>query len=186
MVILSTTDPRELRKTVEFQPVADYPHLKGALYRKVILEDKYIGSIATYLVVLNDLPICALNAPLLLLTTKKKKDQFCEWLLSDVPEITLEEKRSYLLYLLEHHLIKNQEVEKQIMYDLFGQPDHSWLFNHFDERSEEERKQFLQQVHKRILHAETPVEVALQVVETEEQRRELLARLQQMGPMAAK
>lgn len=225
VVILSTTDPRELRKTVGFQPVADYPHLEGALYRKVILEDNYIGSIATYLVVLNELPLCALNAPLLLLTTKKKKTEFCKWLQSDIPGITLEEKRSYLLYLLEKNLIKDQEVEKEIMYNLFGEPDHGWLFDHFDERSEEERTQFLQQVHKRILHAssrqeaaqklldakspeemaqkalgantpleaaqkalgaDTPFEAALKFLQTEEQRREFMARLQQMNPMAGK
>ena len=54
----------------------DYSHLDGALYRLVISENQFIASIATYLVVLNDLPVCEKNAPLLLLTTGKKKIEF--------------------------------------------------------------------------------------------------------------
>ena len=110
VVVLSTGDPRELRNSVGFEPVTEYAHLKGALYRKIILEDHFIGSVAIYLVVLNSLPVCTLNAPLLMLTTKKKKIEFCRWLLSDIEGISLEEKRQYLLYLLEHHLIDNKRT----------------------------------------------------------------------------
>jgi hypothetical protein len=46
---------------------------------------------------------------------------------------------------------------------------------------QEEREQFLREVHENMLDAQTPVEVALKVVKTKEQRRELIARLQQMG-----
>jgi hypothetical protein len=91
-VILSTSDPRQLRKAVGFEAVTEYSHLDGALYRLVHSENKFVGSIATYLVVLNDLPLCDINAPLLLLTTGKKKIEFCRWLLSDTPSIALEEK----------------------------------------------------------------------------------------------
>jgi len=42
--ILSTGDPRGIREAGEFIPVTEYPHLQGALYRKVIYQDKFIGS----------------------------------------------------------------------------------------------------------------------------------------------
>jgi hypothetical protein len=129
VVILSTGDPRDLRNTVGFELVTEYEHLNGALYRKVILEDDFIGSVPIYLVVLNELAVCALNVPLLLLSTKQKKIEFCKSLLKYIPGITLEEKRWYLTYLLEHHLIDNKEVEIEIMEKMFGQPDHSWIFN---------------------------------------------------------
>jgi len=57
-VILSTGDPRQLRKAVGFEAVTEYSHLDGALYRLVHSENQFVGSIATYLVVLNDLPLC--------------------------------------------------------------------------------------------------------------------------------
>lgn len=93
----------------------------------------------------------------------------------------------------------------------FGPPDYSWIFDYFDERPEEERARFLELVYKRMLDAHspqeialkilgadmpveaaqkalganTPVEAALKLVQTEEQRLQLLARLQQMAPQTA-
>jgi hypothetical protein len=196
-----------LRKTVGFEAVTEYPHLEGALYRKVILEDKFVGSVATYLVVLNALPVCDINAPLLLLTTKKKKQEFCNWLISDLSQVTLEEKRVYQLYLLEHHLIEDKEVEKAMRHHLFGPPDHSWIFDELEERSPDEQERFRQlfyekmlhassplevaqkalqadsplEVAQKALHASSPIEVALKFIQSEEQLRELTARLQQMS-----
>jgi hypothetical protein len=198
VVILSTGDPRELRKTVGFEPVTEYEHLKGALYLKVILEDDFIGSVAIYLVVLNELPVCALNAPLLVLATKKKKIEFCKWLLKDIPGITLEEKQSYLFYLLQHHLIDDKEVEIEIMYEMFGPPDHSWIFNYFNQRPQEERELFLGEVYEnmldthsrkeaalKLLDADTPQEAALELIKTEEEQDQLLAYLQQIKSQRA-
>ncbi len=189
-VILSTTDPKRLRKKVGFEAVEAYPHLKGALYRKVILEDEFVGSIATYIVVLNDLPICPVNAPLLLLSTKKKKIEFCKWLLSEIEGVTLEEKRYYQLYLLENHLIQNEEVEREMRHDFFGPPDHNWIFDEFEERSPDEQERFRQLFYKRMLRADSPQEVAQRALEaleaaqkllkSEEERRAMMAYLQQM------
>jgi hypothetical protein len=194
VVILSTGDPRELRKTVGFEAVTEYEHLKGALYRKVILEDDFIGSVAIYLVVLNELPVCALNASLLVLSTKKKKIEFCKSLLKDIPGITTDTKRFYLFYLLQHHLIFDKEVEIEIMYDMFGPPDNSWIFNYFNERPQKEREQFLKEVYENMLDAHSPQEVALkalgantpqeaarELIKTKEQGRKFMAYLQQMG-----
>ncbi|MBI1928269.1 hypothetical protein HYR99_28995 [Candidatus Poribacteria bacterium] len=77
-------------------------------------------------------------------------------------------------------------------YDLFGPPDHNWIFEELERRSEEERQQFVQLFLKRMLHADSPeeaaqrvlqanspIEVALKLVKTKEQRRELLERIQQ-------
>ena len=77
-------------------------------------------------------------------------------------------------------------------YDLFGPPNHNWIFEELERRSEEERQRFFQLFLKRMLHADSPeeaaqrvlqanspVEVALKLVKTKEQRRELLERIQQ-------
>ncbi len=134
---------------------------------------------------LNELPVCALNAPLLVLTTKKKKIEFCKSLLKDIPGITFEEKREYLTYLLEHHLIDDKEVEIEMRHNLFGPPDHSWIFEEFNERSEEEQEQFRKLFYEKMLDAQTPIEVALKVVKTEEEQDQLLAYLLQMRSQRA-
>ena len=67
-------------------------------------------------------------------------------------------------------------------HDFFGPPDHNWIFDEFDERSPDERERFLQLTLKRMLRADSPVEAALKLLQTEEQCRELLAHLQQMVP----
>lgn len=113
-VILSTTDPMYLRKEVGFEKVSDYPHLDGALYRQVIAENKFVGSIAIYLVVLNTLPIDPKNASLLLLSKGKKQSEFCRWLLEGGEGITIQEKLFYQFYLLRYNLIQNQEVMQKM------------------------------------------------------------------------
>ena len=70
-------------------------------------------------------------------------------------------------------------------HDFFGPPDHNWIFDEFDERSPDERERFLQLTLKRMLRADSPVEAALKLLQTEEQRRELLAHLQQLVPSGA-
>jgi hypothetical protein len=81
--ILSTADPRMLRQSLKLEPVEEYPHLRGALYRKVVSEDEFIGSAAVYLIALNKLKVCAINVPLLLLSTGEKQKEFCRWLMTD-------------------------------------------------------------------------------------------------------
>jgi hypothetical protein len=96
VVILSTGDPRQLRKEVGFEPVSDYAHLDGALHRKVMSQDQFVGSIAIYLVVLNHLPVHAKNASLLLLAKGKKQAEFCRWLVEEHSEITLQQKQELI------------------------------------------------------------------------------------------
>ena len=48
-----------LRQSLRLEPVDEYPHLRGALYRKVVSEDEFVGSAAVYLVALNKLKVCA-------------------------------------------------------------------------------------------------------------------------------
>ena len=157
-VILSTADPQRLRQTVGLQPVTDYPHLNGALYRQIISENQFVGSIATYLVVLNDLPVCAINAPLLMLAKGSKQIEFCRWLLEDANGLTLEEKQLYQFYLVDYNLIQDEEVNREMRYDLFGPPDHSWIFEVLEEKSEEERQRFFQLALDRISRATSPAE----------------------------
>ncbi len=83
-------------------------------------------------------------------------------------------------------------------HDFFGPPDHNWIFDEFEERSPDEQERFRQLFYKRMLRADSPVEVAqkalgvssplevaLAAMQTEEERRELLAHLQQLVPSAA-
>jgi len=111
--ILSTRDAKGIREDSGFKPVKQYPHLKNALYRKVIYQDKFIGTIAVYLVVLNKLKICAINAPLLLLTTGKKLKEFCRWLVADAEELTIEEQIAYQSYIIAYG-IADEEVTNQM------------------------------------------------------------------------
>ena len=80
-------------------------------------------------------------------------------------------------------------------HDFFGPPDHNWIFDEFDERSQDEQERFRQLFYKRMLradspeevaqkalHADSPLEAALKLLKSEEERRELLAHLQQMVP----
>jgi len=159
-VILSITDPKRLRQEVGLQPVTDYPHLSGALYRREILADGFVGSIAVYLVVLNALPVCAQNAPLLLLAKGLKQLEFCRWLLSDAGGLTLEEKRLYQFYLVQYNLIESEEVRQQMKYELFGPPNYDWIFEGIAQKSPEEQERFFQQAVERISMTTSPEEVA--------------------------
>ena len=93
------------------------------------------------------------------------------------------------------------------MHEMFGKPNRSWIFNYFNQRPEEEKEQFRQLFYENMLDAHSPQEVAqkalganspeevaqkalganspeeaaLKLVQTEEERRDLIARLQQMS-----
>ena len=112
--ILSTGDPKGIRERGEFEAVEQYPHLQGALYRKIIFEDKFIGAIPVYLVVLNKLRICAINAPLLLLSTGEKQKDFCRWLIDDAEGLTIEEQVTYQSYMVAYGVVEDEEVKKQM------------------------------------------------------------------------
>ncbi len=111
--ILSTGDPIGIREGGEFIPVTEYPHLQGALFRKVIYQDKFIGSVAVYLVVLNKLKVSAINTPLLLLSTGEKLKEFCQWLIDDAEGLTIEEQVSYKTLMITYNIV-GEEVKRQM------------------------------------------------------------------------
>ena len=104
--ILSTGDPKGVREALGFEPVDLYPHLRGALYRQVIFENKFLGVIPVYLVVLNKLKVCAINVPLLLLSTGEKQKEFCRWLLADAEGLTIEEQVTYQSYMVAYGVVE--------------------------------------------------------------------------------
>jgi hypothetical protein len=206
VVILSTGDPRQLRKEAGFEPVSDYPHLDGALHRLVVFENQFVGSLAIYLVVLNKLAVHAKNASLLLLSKGKKQAEFCDWLAQEHSGLTLQQRQDLIYYLFKYQLIENKEIEKEMRRKLLFSPDdYEWFLDLFDDGTEEHKARFLQQTFKRMLdadnplqvaqkvlhanspvelaqkalHANSPVELALKAIQSEEERRELIARLQQ-------
>jgi hypothetical protein len=52
------------------------------------------------------------------------------------------------------------QKEREIMFDPFGPPDHSWIFKYFNERPEEERLQFIRDVFENMLDVHSPAEMA--------------------------
>jgi hypothetical protein len=177
-VILSTTDPQRLRQECGFEQVTDYPHLDGALYRVVMSENRFIGSIATYLIVLNHLPVCAINAPLLLLAKGNKQIEFCRWLLEDGDGLTLEERQLYEFYLVQYELIQDQEVMQEMRYELFGPPKFEWIFEEIEKKPADVQQRFFQLALQKILEGTSP-ENARKLFKTPEQRRALIELLQQ-------
>ena len=202
----SNSDSESLWKSLGLEAVNDYPHLEGALYRKVISEDEFVGSIATYLVVLNDLPVHPKNPPLLLLSKGKKLTEFCRWLQKESEGMTMEDKLLYQYYLVKYNLIQDQEVLKEMKYNFAAGPeDLDLVFELLEYAPKDRQSLFLQKAYKRWLNVNTPleiaqnalqansplevaqkalqvdspVEVALKFIQNEEQRRELLERLQQ-------
>ncbi len=168
--ILSTADPRLLRQSLKFEPVDEYPHLRGALYRKVVSEDEFVGSAAVYLLALNKVKVCAQNVPLLLLSTGEKQKQFCRWLLTDAEGLTIEEQVMYRVYMLTYDIVEDEEVKKEMgrrkikpNYDVFIE------LLHREGMSPEEQERFIQQflgvsspeeVAQKALGASSPEEVA--------------------------
>jgi len=112
--ILSTGDPRGVREGFGFEPVEKYPHLRGALYRKVISQDEFLGTVAVYLVVLNKLKVCAINTPLLLLSTEGKQKEFCRWLIADAEGLTIEEQVTYKALMIAYNIVDDEEMERQM------------------------------------------------------------------------
>ncbi len=122
-IIVSTSDPRGLRKSLRLEPVSQYQHLQGALYRQIISQNELVGSIAVYLVVLNKLKVCSINAPLLLLSKGQKQKEFCRWLLTDAEGLTLEEQVRYKAHLVIYNLIEDEEVKQEMRKKNIWKPD---------------------------------------------------------------
>jgi len=171
--ILSTADPRMLRESLKLEPVNEYPHLRGALYRKVVSEDEFVGSAAVYLVALNKLEVCAINAPLLLLSTGEKQKEFCRWLMADTEGLTIEEQVAYKFYMLSYDIIEDEEVKKEMGRKVI-KPNYDVFIEFLQEMPREEQERFVQ----KFLGVTSPEEAALKLIKTEEQRKELLELLQ--------
>ena len=169
--ILSTSDPRMLRQSLKLEPVDEYPHLRGALYRKVVSEDEFVGSAAVYLVALNKLKVCAQNAPLLLLSTGEKQNQFCRWLMGDAEGLTIEEQVAYKFYMLSYNIVENEEVKSEMGRKIL-KPNYDVFIEFLQEMSQEEQERFIQ----KFLGVSSPEEAAqklLGVSSTQEALRKL-------------
>ena len=80
------------------------------MYRKVIYQDEFIGTIAVYLVVLNQLKVCAINAPLLLLSTGEKLKEFCQWLVTEAEGLAIEEQVAYRTLIITYNILKAEDL----------------------------------------------------------------------------
>ncbi len=111
--------------------MTQYPHLRGALYRKVISNDEFLGTVAVYLVVLSKLKVCAINTPLLLLSTGEKQKEFCRWLITDAEGLTIEEQVTYQSYMIAYNIVEDKEVKKEMGRKVW-KPDYEkvaeWLY----------------------------------------------------------
>jgi len=185
--ILSTVDPKGVREGFGFKPVKQYPHLRGALYRKIISQDEFLDTVAVYLVVLNKLKVCAINTPLLLLTTGEKLKEFCQWLVTDAEGLTKEEQVTYQSYMIAYDIVEDKEVERQMGRKVL-RPNYDRLAELLDESFPPEiRDKFIQKFLRvdsleegaqKLLGVDSPKEAVLKLARTREQQKELLEFLQ--------
>lgn len=172
--ILSTGDAKGIRKRGGFKPVTQYPHLRDALYRRVIYQDEFIGTVVVYLVVLNKLKICAINAPLLLLSTGKKLNEFCQWLVTDPEGLAVEEQVAYKTLILTYNIVEDKEMKEQMGRKVW-KPDYDKLAGYLHEGMPPEiREKFVQA----FLGVDSPEEAVLKLAKTKEQQKKLLELLQ--------
>jgi len=170
-----------------FKPVKQYPHLRGALYRKIISQDEFLDTVAVYLVVLNKLKVCAINTPLLLLTTGEKLKEFCQWLVTDAEGLTKEEQVTYQSYMIAYDIVEDKEVERQMGRKVL-RPNYDRLAELLDESFPPEiRDKFIQKFLRvdsleegaqKLLGVDSPKEAVLKLARTREQQKELLEFLQ--------
>jgi len=163
--------------------VEQYPHLQGALYCKFISQDEFLGTIAIYLVVLNKIKVCAINAPLLLLTTGEKLKEFCQWLITDAEGLTIEEQVTYQSYMIAYDIIEDEEVKEEMGRKAL-RPNYDNLAELIDKTFPPEVKmKFVQKLLRvdsleegaqKLLHVDSPKEAVLKLARTKEQQQELL------------
>jgi len=164
--ILSTVDPRGVREGFGFKPVKRYPHLQGALYRKVISKDDFLGTVAVYLIVLNKLKVNAINTPLLLLSTGGKQNEFCRWLLTDAEGLTIEEQVTYQSYMIAYNIVEDEGVKKEMGRKVL-RPNYDNLAELLDESFPPEVKiKFIQ----KLLRADSLEEAIRKLVRVKEQQ----------------
>ncbi len=186
--ILSTGEPRGIRGKFGFEPVTEYSHLRGALYRQVIFQNEFLGTVAVYLIVLNKLKVCAINAPLLLLSTGEKLTEFCQWLITDAEGLTVKEQVAYKTLITTYNIVKDEEVKRQMGRKVW-KPDYAQLAGYLHEGMPPDIKiKFIQSLlhadspevgAQRILGVDSPKDAVLKLARTKEQRKELLEFLRQ-------
>ena len=186
--ILSTSDPIGIREREGFKPVTQYQHFRGALYRKVIYQSEFIGTVAVYLVLLNKLKVCAINAPLLLLSTGEKLTEFCQWLVDDAEGLTIEEQVAYKTLITTYNIVEDEEVRRQMGRKVW-RPDYDQLAEYLHEGMPPDIKiKFIQSLLRadspevgaqKVLGVDSPKEAVLKLARTKEQRKELLEFLRQ-------
>jgi len=185
--ILNTIDPMGVRESFGLEPVNQYPHLQGALYGQVLFQNKLFGSVPVYLVVLNKLKVCSINAPLLLLSTGEKQKEFCRWLLTDAKGMTIEEQIMYEFYLVSYNLIEDEEVKREMGRRRIKM-DYGAVFEMFGPPTPEEMAKFIQKIYhvdsmkegvQKLLGVSSPEEAVLELTETKRERKELFELLRQ-------
>jgi len=140
------------------------------LYRKIIFKDKFLGTVPVYLVVLNKLKTCAINAPLLLLSTGEKQKEFCQWLMSDAEGLTIEEQVTYQSYMVAYGVVEDEEVRKQMGRKVL-RPNLDNLVELIDENlSPEVKIEFIQ----KLLRADSLERAVLELVRSKEKPEKLL------------
>jgi len=175
---LSTTDPAGVRESCGLEPVNQYPHLQGALYGRVLFQNKLFGSIPVYLVVLNKLKVCAINAPLLILSTGEKQKEFCRWLLTDAEGLTIEERAMYEFYLVSYNLIEDEEVKKEMGRRKIKM-DYGAIAEVLEPPTPEEMAKFIQKVLGVSSPKEAFLELTRALAKTKGEQKELLELLRQ-------
>ncbi|MBC8460045.1 MAG: hypothetical protein H8D67_18815 [Deltaproteobacteria bacterium] len=180
--ILSTGDPVGLREAFGLEPVNQYSHLQGSLYGQVIFQNKLFGSIPVYLIVLNKLKVCPINAPLLLLSTGEKNKEFCRWLFTDAEGLTIEERVTYESYLFGYNLIEDEEVKREMgrrkikfdygaVAEVFGPPTAEEVAKFIQK---EEMGEFIQKVFDISSPKEAVLEFTRTLKKTKREQKELL------------
>ena len=150
--ILNTSDPIGIREREGFKPVTEYQHFRGALYRKVIYQSEFIDTVAVYLILLNKLKVCTINAPLLLLSTGKKLSEFCQWLITDAEGLTVKEQIAYKTLITTYNIVKDEEVKRQMGRKVW-RPDYDQLAEYLHEGMPQDIKiKFIQS----LLRADSP------------------------------
>ena len=136
------------------------------------LKKTYLGqaSIVNRQSTIDNPKVCAINTPLLLLSTGEKQKDFCRWLITDAEGLTIEEQVTYQSYMIAYNIVEDEEVKKQMGRKAL-KPDYDkvaeWLY---EGMPPEIRDKFVQA----FLRVDSIEEAVLKLARTKEQQRELL------------
>ena len=173
-VIVSTGDPKGLRKAFGFELVDTYDHLSGSLYCLDMFNNKLVGSMAIYIVVINDLPVHSKNAPLLLLSTGTKQEEFLEWLLETHDGLTIQRRSSYLRYLAKYDLVEDWRIIEEMSKKTNRRRDNTLILMEIladtlrdGESSEKEIADTFQHFSSLVWPTDSPVEAAQRMMQVD-------------------